>query len=380
MRKASLLGALMLLALAATLTVLGSIPEFKIRNWTTKEYDTQPLALHQAQLSSSTQSANMTLRSLAEKRRIGIGTAVLMEPFRNDSAYREVLAREFNRITPENAMKFGRLHPERSRYEFADSDALVTFAKANQMQVHGHTLVWHRNLPDWLKEGEWTREELMDVLRQHIHTVVSRFRGEVASWDVVNEAVDNNGSLRDTIWLQVIGSDYIEIAFRWAHEADPQAQLFYNDYKGEELGKKADAIYKLLKDLRQRHVPIHGIGLQMHKDINNPPNPEEVAANIKRLGELGLEVQITEMDVRIHDGKETIEQKLASQADVYQEMMRVCLDAPNCKSLTTWGLADHHSWIPYFFKLPDSPLIFDKSYRPKPAYDALVEVLKGNRR
>jgi endo-1,4-beta-xylanase len=380
MRKASLFGALILLVLAATLTVFVSRFEFQIRNWTTKEYDIQPLALHQTQLSSSTQSANMTLRSLAKNRGMGIGTAVLMEPLQKDSTYREVLAREFNRLTPENAMKFGQLHPERDRYNFTNADALITFAKAHQMQVHGHTLVWYKSLPNWLTEAEWTREELMDILRQHIHTVVSRFRGEVASWDVVNEAIDNNGSLRDSIWLQGIGPDYIEMAFRWAHEADPQAQLFYNDHEGEELGKKADGIYKLFEDLRQRNVPIHGIGLQMHKSIKNPPNPEKVAANIKRLGELGLEVQITEMDVRIHDGKGTTEQKLASQADVYREMLRVCLDAPNCKTLTTWGLADHFSWIPYFFKRPDSPLLFNESYRPKPAYDALVDVLKGNRR
>jgi endo-1,4-beta-xylanase len=299
-----------------------------------------------------------------------------MEPFQNDSTYREVLAREFNRLTPENAMKFGQLHPERDRYNFTKADALVTFAKAHQMQVHSHTLVWYRSLPDWLTKGNWTREELMDILRQHIHTVVSRFRGEVASWDVVNEAVDKNGSLRDTIWLQVIGPNYIEMAFRWAHEADPQAQLFYNDHEGEELGKKSDGIYALVKELRQRNVPIHGVGFQMHKSIKNPPSIEQVAANIKRMGELGLEVQITEMDVQIHDGKGTTQQKLASQADVYREMMRVCLYAPNCTSLTTWGLADHHSWIPYFFKRPDSPLLFDESYRPKPAYDALVDVLK----
>jgi endo-1,4-beta-xylanase len=376
MKKVSLFGALILVVLAATLTVFVSRFEFQIRDWTTKEYDTQPLALHQAQLSSSTQSANMTLRSLAEKWGMGIGTAVQMKPFRNDSTYREVLASEFNRVTPENAMKFGRLHPERSRYEFADADALVTFAKANQMQVHGHTLVWHQSMPDWLTQVEWTREELMDILHQHIYTVVAHYQGQLAAWDVVNEAVAGNGSLRDSIWLSRIGSEYIELAFRWAHEADPQARLFYNDHDGEGLGKKSDGIYALVKELRQRNVPIHGVGFQMHKSIKNPPSIEQVAANIKRLGELGLEVQITEMDVQIHDGIGTTQQKLASQADVYREMMRVCLDAPNCKSLTTWGLADHHSWIPYFFKRPDSPLLFDESYRPKPAYDALVDVLK----
>ena len=349
MISASRFGVLMLLALVATLMF---------------------------SLSGSTQPATTSLRSLAQKQGIGLGTAVLMEPFRNDSTYRTVLAREFNILTPEYDMKFQPLHPERDRYDFGAADALVTFAKANQMQVRGHTLVWHESLPDWLTKGEWTREELMDILRQHIYTVVGHYRGQLVAWDVVNEAVAGKNSLRDTIWQRVIGPEYIEMAFRWAHEADPQARLFYNDYGGEELGEKSDAIYALVKDLRQRNVPIHGIGLQMHRSIKNPPNPEAVAANIKRLGELGLEVQITEMDVKIADGTGTMEQRLAAQADVYRNMMRVCLAHQKCTAFVLWGVNDRYSWIPRYLKQPDSPLIFDESSRPKPAYNALMQVLK----
>jgi len=376
MKKVGWFSALILLALTATLMFSISRGKSNLGGQTTKEYAIQHPASGSIQVFSNPQRSTTTLRSLAQQRGIGIGTAALMEPFQNDSTYREVLAREFNRLTPENAMKFGQLHPERDRYNFTKADALVTFAKAHQMQVHGHTLVWHQSMPDWLTQVEWTREELMDILHQHIYTVVAHYQGQLAAWDVVNEAVAGNGSLRDSIWLSRIGPEYIELAFRWAHEADPQARLFYNDHDGEGLGKKSDAIYELIKDLRQRNVPIHGVGFQMHKSIKNPPSIEQVAANIKRLGKLGLEVQITEMDVQIHDGKGTTQQRLASQADVYREMLRVCLDAPTCKSLTTWGLADHLSWIPHFYKRPDSPLLFDESYRPKPAYNALVDVLK----
>ncbi len=379
MKKIGLFSTLVLLALGASLIFSIFKPEFNLGGQITQADAIQSPLPSKNQVSSSRNRANNTLRSLAQQRGIGIGAAVLAEPLRNDSTYREVLAHEFNLMTPENAMKFKSLHPERDRYNFTDAEVLVNFAKANQMQVHGHTLVWYRNLPDWLTNQEWTREELINILRQHIYTVVGHYRGQIASWDVVNEAVNNDGSLRDTIWLQTIGLEYIEMAFRWAHEVDPEAHLFYNDYRGEELDRKSDAIYALVKDLRQRNVPIHGVGLQMHTSIKNPYNPEKVAANIKRLGELGLEVRITEMDVQIYKGKGTTEEKLASQAKVYRDMLRVCLDAPNCKALTTWGLADHFSWIPYFFKRPDSPLIFDESYRPKPAYDALVEVLKGAR-
>jgi endo-1,4-beta-xylanase len=328
-------------------------------------------------LSSSTQPDTNTLRFLAQKRGIGIGTAVAIQPLTNNASYRGVLAREFNMLTPENVMKFEVIHPKRDRFDFKDADTLVAFAQKNHMQVRGHTLVWHRQLSDWLTKGEWTREELMSILRQHIDTVVGRYRGQLIAWDVVNEAIaDDQTSLRNTIWWRTIGPEYLEMAFRWAHQADPQARLFYNDYDGEALGKKSDAIYALVKDLRQRDVPIHGVGLQMHVSINNPPNPKDVAANIKRLGELGLEVQITEMDVRIHGGTGTRTEKLAAQAQLYRNMLRVCLKSPNCKAFVTWGFTDRHSWIPSHFGHPDSPLFFDESFRPKPAYNALRELLQ----
>ncbi len=316
-----------------------------------------------------------SLRELAQRRGIWMGASALVDPLQTEPLYSETLAQKFNLLTPENEMKFSRLHPERDRYDFTKSATLVNFAKSHQMQVYGHTLVWYRHLPDWLEEGDWSREELMEILQQHIYTVVGRFRGQVQAWDVVNEAVENNGSLRDSIWLKGIGSDYIELAFRWAHEADPDARLFYNDYRGEGLGKKSDAIYALVADLKQRNVPIHGVGLQMHLGIQDAPDPKEVAQNIERLNALGLEVRITEMDVQIYGGEGTNEERLRQQASVYRSMMRVCLAASNCTGITTWGLSDQYSWVPYHFERSDAPLLFDNNYQPKPAYDALVEVL-----
>ena len=342
-----------------------------------QEAITTSSVISQTQNKDNQKSTDTTLRSLAKERGISIGTAVQAKPLREDDTYQEVLAREFNLVKPEKAMKFGQLHSQRDRYDFTNPSTIVNFAQANHMQVYGHTLVWHNNLPDWLKEKEWSRQELIDILRENIYTVVSRFRGQIVVWDVVNEAIENDGSLRKTIWLQGIGPEYIKMAFRWAHEADPQAKLFYNDYNAEGLGKKSDAIYTLVKDLQQQGVPIHGVGFQMHTSIKRPPNSKKVAANIKRLGELGLEVRITEMDVQIYDGKGTTEEKLAAQAEVYRNMLSVCLDAPNCKSFATWGFSDKYSWIPYFFDRPDSPLPFDEEYRPKPAYNALVEELQG---
>ncbi|WP_228062026.1 endo-1,4-beta-xylanase [Coleofasciculus sp. LEGE 07081] len=331
-----------------------------------------------ASLPAMTQPSEITLRSLAQQHEINIGAAVSIGALRKDSTYREVLAREFNTVTPENVMKFEPIHPERDRYNFTDADELVAFANAHQMQLRGHTLVWHQQLPDWLTAGEWTQAELMDILQQHIYTLVGRYRGQIAAWDVVNEAVGGKDSLRKNIWLEKIGSDYIDLAFRWAHEADPQAKLFYNDYGGEGLGEKSDAIFAFVKELQQRRVPIHGVGFQMHKTIKNPPLPEEVAENMKRLNELGLEVQITEMDVQIHNGTGTRDERLVAQAKVYRDMLGVCLEASNCTAFVTWGFTDKYTWIPGFVGQPDEPLIFDESYRPKPAYNALVDVLKNS--
>lgn len=344
--KRGLLVALMLLALTITLTF-------------SQASHTQP----------------SSLRSLAQNRALGIGTAVNVRAIRNEYIYRQVLAREFNTMTPENDMKFEILQPERHAYTFTKADTIVAFAEENQMQLRGHTLVWHNQLPKWLTEGKFSREELLSILREHIQTVVSHYRGKLIAWDVVNEAVADDGSLRNTIWLRLIGPEYIDLAFRWAHEADPKVRLFYNDYGGEGLGKKSDAIFRLVRDLQQRGVPIQGVGLQMHVGIDSAPNPEDVAANMKRLAALGLEVDITEMDVKIQDATGTLAERFALQARIYQDMLRVCLSALNCKAFVMWGFTDNYSWIPGLTKKPDAPLIFDKFYRPKPAYDKLKEAL-----
>ena len=317
-----------------------------------------------------------SLRSLAQQRGIQIGAAARMEPFYNDVDYRALLAEEFNSLTPENAMKFARLHPERDRYDFTDAAALVTFAKEHQMQVHGHVLVWHRTLPDWLTEQDWSREALTQVLQAHIFTVASRFRGQLQAWDVVNEAIGRGGRLRNSIWLNTLGPEYIEQAFRWAHEADPNAQLFYNDYGGEGMGAKSDAIYALVQDLVQRDVPISGVGFQMHVSIQNAPDPTDVAANIRRLNDLGLSVRITEMDVQIQGDDRPEDERLQAQATIYRNMMEVCLAAADCTGLTTWGISDQYSWIRLFYERPDDPLLFDEDYQPKDAYHALIDALK----
>jgi endo-1,4-beta-xylanase len=320
-------------------------------------------------------SSITTLRSLAEARGKYIGAAVNVDALQNEEQYRNTLAREFDIVTPEVSMKFDATEPERNLYTFGKGDAIVAFAKAHNMQVRGHNLVWYRALPTWLGSGHFSRNELMDILRQHIFTEVSHYRGQVNIWDVVNEAVNNDGTLRDSIWLGGIGPQYLDPAFRWAHEANPQARLFYNDFGGEGLGRKSDAIYNLVRGLLQRGVPINGVGLQMHISLDAYPNPQDVLANMKRLIALGLEVQITEMDVQIQNDHRPMQTRLDAEAQIYRDMLSVCLLVKQCTAFVMWGFTDRHSWIPKFTGHLDAPLIFDGEYSPKPAFFALEGVL-----
>ena len=314
-----------------------------------------------------------SLRGCAQTHGVQIGAAVAAEPLRNDPLYGETLAQYFSLMTPENAMKFGPLHPEPDRYDFDDADLIVDFAQAHGMQVRGHTLVWHNQLPDWLKDGDWSKEELMEILHSHIDTVVGRYRGRVAAWDVVNEAITDNGTLRNSIWLRGIGPEYIEMAFRWAHEADPDALLFYNDYGAEGVCPKANAVYTLVEDLVKRGVPIHGVGLQMHVSLDWCPEAESVALNVERLSALGLQTHITEMDVRVPEP--ATQEKLEAQATIYRDMLHGCISSEGCTAFVLWGFTDSHSWVPSFFPGYGSALIFDSNYEPKPACEALEEVI-----
>jgi endo-1,4-beta-xylanase len=314
-----------------------------------------------------------SLRELAAERGITIGAAVSADPLRCDPAYPAALAHEFSTLTAENALKFGPVHPEPERYTFDDADAIVAFAREHDMGVRGHTLVWHEQLAAWVEEGSWTRDELLEVLHDHIETVVGRYRGSVDVWDVVNEAVTDAGDLRDTVWLRTIGPEYIDLAFQWAHEADPDALLFYNDYGAEGINMKSDAIYALVKDMRERGVPVHGVGLQAHLSVGTPLQADELTQNIARLGDLGLQVHITELDVRLPG--DDVALFLAGQAEVYRTIMDACLAADNCTSFVTWGVTDRYSWIPRQHPGYGSALLLDESYSPKPAYDALRDAL-----
>jgi endo-1,4-beta-xylanase len=315
-----------------------------------------------------------TLRDAATARGLRIGAAVNITPFRNEPIYNQTLGREFNMLVAENVMKFDALHPAQNTFNFTDADALVAFAEANNMAVRGHNLVWHNQIPSWLTNGNFTRDQVIAIMQNHISTVVGRYRGRIAAWDVVNEAInDSNGQLRsESFWLQKIGPEYIAMAFQFAHQADPDAKLYYNDFGAEASGTKSDAVFNLVSGLVNQGVPINGVGWQMHQ-INPFRIQQAHRTNAQRLAGIGIEVSITEMDVRI--SLPTTQQELDEQALAYRDVIEFCLAQPNVKTLVTWGFTDKFSWIPGFFNGFGDALIFNTNYQPKPAYNSMLSAL-----
>ncbi len=316
------------------------------------------------------------LRELADPLDLYIGAAINTDALRLES-YSAVAAREFNIVTPENVFKYGLLSPRQGSYRWRDADRLVDFAEANAMRVHGHVLVWHNQQPGWLIEDNFTPEELAAILEDHIKTTVGRYKGRIHEWDVVNEAITDNGQMRSTIWSRALGPDYIAKAFQWAHEADPDALLYYNDYNADVPGRKTDAIYEMVSGLLADGVPIHGVGLQMH--LTHTQRRAIAAGGVSEVmamwDELGLRVAVTEMDVRIHNDLSDRERMLAPQAEIYTHVAQACVAAPNCDTFIVWGVGDAYSWIPDFTGNDDWPLLFDEDLQPKPAYFAVADVL-----
>jgi endo-1,4-beta-xylanase len=309
-----------------------------------------------------------TLRQLARRTKVEIGTAVDTSALRNDATYRRLVAREFSSVTPENVMKWEVVHPERDRYDFSQADELVAFARQHGQKVRGHTLVWHSQLPSWVTSRTWTRAELRAVMREHIFRVAGHFRGKIWAWDVVNEAFNEDGTLRDTIFLRTIGPEYIADAFRWAHRADPKAVLFYNDYNVEGINAKSTAAYNLLRQLRREGIPVEGFGAQGHLSTQYP-FPQDVLQNLRRFGRLGLQTAITEADVRHVLPVDPAE--VNAQAEGYTLMLESCLLERSCVSYTVWGFTDRYQWVPGVFRGEGEAAIFDANYNPKPAYNAM---------
>lgn len=324
-----------------------------------------------------------SLRQEADRAGVLIGAAV-NPVYLSEPAYATMLAREFNMLEPEEVMKWHIVRPDATTFQFGPGDKVVGFARTHGMKVRGHTLVWATHNPEWLTEGHYTSKQLSELLQQHIQTVVGHYRGQVFAWDVVNEAFEEQGKLRNSLWYDRPGigagkrTGYIEQAFRWAHAADPDALLFYNDAEAEQVNRKSDAIYAMVKKFKRRGVPIDGVGLQMHI-LHLKPNIASIASNIARFTKLGVQVHITEMDVALPvDGAGNVldPADLSRQAEIYREIAGACLRYPGCTAIQTWGFTDKYSWIGRFTQgTKGAALLFDKRYQPKPAYKAVRQAV-----
>jgi endo-1,4-beta-xylanase len=319
--------------------------------------------------------AGQRLRTLAGKFLVGYASRDNFWTLPDAAAYEATASSEFNILTPENQLKFAETEPQQNVFSFAASDMHVQFAQAHGMQIHGHNLVWHSQLPNWLTSATFTAAQLTAVMNNHIDNVVGRYKGKIAIWDVVNEALNDDGTLRTSIWETTIGSQYIGMAFQRARADDPNAILVYNDFNIETVNAKSNALFTLVSGFKQQGIPIDAIGLQMHL-TSGGIDISSLTENMQRFAQLGLQIYITEMDVRYPTPISTA--NLQAQATIYSNVLNACLQQTACKGLQTWGFTDKYSWIPSTFPGLGDALEFDANYAAKPAYVALQTGLGGN--
>jgi endo-1,4-beta-xylanase len=294
----------------------------------------------------------------------------------NGPMLRTTLAREFNMVWSGNYLKFSWLRPTATTYDFFWADSMVAFALKNNMVVRGHTLVWHEQLSSWVASGNYTPTQADSIMSAHITTVMTRYKGRVGIWDVVNEAVGDDAVIRtSSYWYQKLGPGFIERAFRLAASVDPAAKLYYNDYNIEGINAKSDAVYALLKDLIAKGVPIHGIGFQGHFVVGQLPSTSSMLANFARFAALGLTLQVTELDVRIPMPASA--SNLAQQATDFGNVFTVCVQTPACNAVELSNTFDAETWVLTTFPGFGSPGILDETFKRKPAFSTVSRALGG---
>jgi len=325
------------------------------------------------------------------KKYFPIGVAVTAADLK-DPQQAALILNQFSSLTPENAMKMGPIHPEENRYNWKDADSIVAFAQLHGLKVRGHNLCWHENTPKWLFKDSVgnlvTKAVLLKRLKDHITTVVNRYKGKIYAWDVVNEAVDDDSTkfLRNSLWYQICGDDFITKAFEYAHQADPKAILFYNDYNTERPEKR-ERVYRLLKQLVDAGVPINGVGIQAHWSVYEP-EAEDLVATIKKFSSLGLKVQVTELDISIYPWEKNRRTLRPGESDVYTpelekkqiekyaEVFKVFRQYKDViTGVTFWNISDKHTWLDNYpvAGRKNYPLLFDQNLQPKKAYGKVVD-------
>lgn len=325
------------------------------------------------------------LKELAVQHNVKLGNFAISTLI-DEPAYANILTSQFDFALADNTPNWyftdGGLRPGPTEYNYTNMDKVMGFAESNAMPVQAHHYVWGEEkwLPDWLKKGNYSKEEVLAFMKDHILTVGRHYSGRIAEWTVVNEPFTRNHhiyGLRDW-WADNTGGniDYIDQAFRWAREADPKSKLLLNDFNNESINDTSDWMYEYVSGALKRGVPIDGIGMQMHIDGTHPPTKDEVISNMKRFGELGLDVSVTEFDINMGDVKADTTVKDELEGRIYYEMMRACIESGVCKSFAYLGITDKETWYNYMGIKDPRPLMFDELYNPKPAFWATRAALE----
>ncbi len=313
-------------------------------------------------------AATTTLKSAADAKGKDIGFA--LDPSRlTEAAYKNLADTEFNLVVPENAMKWDATEATQGVFTYSAGDQVASYASSTGKELYGHTLVWHSQLPGWVSNLDATA--LLAAEKSHVTNLVTHFKGKVTSWDVVNEAFNDDGSRRTSVFQTKIGSTWIEEAFKAARAADASAKLCINDYSTDGINAKSTAIYSLVQDFKARGVPIDCVGFQAHLVLGQVPG--DLRANLQRFADLGVDVRITELDIRMTTPSDAM--KLATQATNYASVVTACLAVSRCQGVTIWGITDKYSWVPNTFSGQGAALVWDESYNAKPAYAAIATAL-----
>jgi endo-1,4-beta-xylanase len=318
-----------------------------------------------------------TLVEAASKANKRIGTALSHGVLsNNETDYLDIVKKEFNYVTPENAGKWGSIQTSTSDvWDFDALDSMIDFVEENDMAFKGHALVWHRQAPNFVN-GDVTPEDLTTLINAHIDVTAARYSGQIVAWDVANEVMGDDANYRDSVFFAKLNKSFIADAFIRAHAADPKAKLFYNDYSIDNVNAKSDAVLTMVTELVDADVPIHGVGFQMHLDASNAPSTQQMTENFQRFVDLDLDVNISEIDVRLSSLPWDQFTKLAVQQQVYHRAVNACMNVERCDAVTIWGFTDKYSWIDGEFG-PDDPLIYTADYQRKPAYFAIADGFMG---
>lgn len=296
----------------------------------------------------------------------------------DDTAYVAILsdADNFGQITPGNGQKWQYTEPTQDTFDYTDGDEIVDFAQNNSQILRCHTLVWYSQLPSWVSSGSWTNETLTDVMTTHITNEVNHYKGQCYAWDVVNEAIsdDGDGSFRDSVFYETIGEYYIPIAFSAAAAADPDAKLYYNDYSIEFSGAKLTAALGIVDLVQGAGVQIDGVGLQGHFIVGSVGSADDLASVLEQFTAKGLEVAYTEIDVR-HQSLPADDTAVEQQAVDYANIVSACLQVDGCIGITIWDFYDKYSWIPSTFDGQGEACLYDENLSKKPAWTSVSSVL-----